>query len=234
MRSIGYLLAVAVGSLALVAAPRTHAEETPRNYFKVAVAYTAMNNSSGELTGPPGTTPPGIEGEADDVTTLGLIYGRRLTGDWTLELAGGLPPEVKVNGAGAAEGLGEVGTAKAWYPALVLSYSFSNLSPHFKPYIGGGVNYTWFTDEKISAGYNSAVGGTSTSGSLDSSVGPVAKAGAEINIGGSWFVDVNVQRYWIDTTATIVTEAPGFGKITRKIDLAVDPNLYAVAIAYHF
>lgn len=211
-----------------------HAESEPANYFKAAVAYTRFSNSGGELTGPPGTTPPGIRAEAQDVTTLGLIYGRRLDDNWTVEFAFGVPPTVKVDGAGAGAALGEVGTVKAMYPAIVFSYAFNGVSPHFRPYVGAGINYTRFSDAQISPAYTAAVGGTSSTVSLTSSFGGVLKAGVEIPVNRDWFVDVTVQRYYIRTTASIVTQTAGVGPITRTLDQKLDPTLFAVALAYQF
>ncbi|TRZ54943.1 MAG: OmpW family protein [Rhodocyclaceae bacterium] len=228
-----YAAAIAAAVLA-GSVPCAHAESEPANYVKVALADTDFNNSGSDLTGPPGTTPPGIKAEARNVTTLGLIYGRRLDNNWTLELAAGLPPKVKVVGAGAGAALGEVGSVKAMYPAIVFSYAFTGVSSQFTPYLGAGINYTSFSDSQISQAYTAAVRGTSSSGRLSSSVGGVFKVGAEIPVNRNWFLDVVVQRYFIRTTATIVTQTPGLGPIARSLEQKLDPNLFAVAIAYRF
>ena len=123
---------------------------------------------------------------------------------------------------------------KVYSPALVVNYTFTDLSPHVRPYVGAGVDYTWFNGGQISPAYTAAFGGTSTSSHLDSSWGGVLKLGAEFPIDRNWFVDVAVQHYWMRTTATLVTDTPGFGPIARRIDQTLDPNIYAVAIGYRF
>lgn len=226
--------ALAMGLLAALAAPAHADEEALNNYAKVALASVHPATASGDLNGPPGTTPPGIKSDAGPTTALGLIYGRRLGPDWSLELAAGLPPTVKVYGAGAAAGLGEVGRARVYYPAVVLAYALAGPKAAIRPYVGAGVNYTWFRDARISDAYNAAVHASATSGKLSSGAGMVVKIGAEIALDAHWFADVVVQRYGIRTSATLTSDTPGFGPITRTQDLRINPNLFALAIARRF
>lgn len=224
---------VMAAALAGISFP-VHAEPELANFVKGAAVYTMFHHSDSELSGPPGTTPPGIQAEPHDVWTVGFIYGRRLTENWNIELAAGLPPKVKVYGAGAGEAVGQIGTVKAYYPAIVLSYVFNDLSPHFKPYVGAGVNYTWFKAGAVSDAYTAAFHGTSTSSDLSSSWGGVLKLGAEVALDRRWYLDIVAQHYSIRTTAKITTETPGIGPITRTIDQKLDPNLFGLAIGYRF
>ena len=196
--------------IALLAALTAHAHadnDVLNNYAKVAIASVRPNTQSGDLTGPPGTTPPGVTSDADNTTALGLIYGRRLNQDWSIELAAGVPPTVKVYGGGSASGMGEV---------------------------GAGINYTWFRNAKISDAYNSAVHATSTTGELTGGAGLVFKIGAEIPLGGNWFADVVVHHYGIKTDITLTSATPGVGNIARTQHLDINPTVFALAIARRF
>lgn len=227
-----------IPTLALLAAlaSTAHAADSDvlNNYAKVAIASVHPNTESGDLTGPAGTTPPGITSVAGKTTALGLIYGRRLNQDWSIELAAGLPPTVKVYGAGNGSALGEVGSARVYYPAVVLAYALAGPNAMIRPYVGAGINYTWFRDARISDAYNTAVHATSTTGKLSSGAGAVFKIGAEIPLGSHWFADIVVQRYGIRTSATLTSATPGVGNIARTQDLKINPNLFALAIARRF
>lgn len=223
--------------IALLAALSPYAQadnDVLNSYAKVAIVNVRPTAESGDLVGPPGTTPPGITSVAGNSSTLGLIYGRRLNQDWSIELAVGVAPTVKVYGAGNARPLGEVGSARVYYPAVVLAYALVGPNAPIRPYVGAGINYTWFRDARISDAYNSAVHATSTTGKLSSGTGAVFKIGAEIALGSDWFADVVVQRYGIRTSATLTSATPGVGNIARTQDLKINPNVFAVAIARRF
>ena len=223
--------------IALLAALTAHAHadnDVLNNYAKVAIASVRPNTQSGDLTGPPGTTPPGVTSDADNTTALGLIYGRRLNQDWSIELAAGVPPTVKVYGGGNASGMGEVGSARVYYPAVVLAYALAGPNATIRPYVGAGINYTWFRNAKISDAYNSAVHATSTTGELTGGAGLVFKIGAEIPLGGNWFADVVVHHYGIKTDITLTSATPGVGNIARTQHLDINPTVFALAIARRF
>jgi outer membrane protein len=60
------------------------------------------------------------------------------------------------------------------------------------------------------------------------------KVGASIPFAGHWTADFSYSRYWIDSTATVNTDTPGFGVISRKIDLTADPDVFGLAVGYSF
>lgn len=78
------------------------------------------------------------------------------------------------------------------------------------------------------------LGGTSSTSKLDDSFGAVAKVGVEIPLVDNWSASFSYSRYWIDTTATIKTQTPGLGEVTRKIDVEADPDVYSFTIGYRF
>lgn len=207
--------------------------EDAANTLKIGYAGITFNTKSGHLIGPPGTTPPGIQADLRDARTLALIYERRISGPWSVVVQAGTPPVVKVDGAGTGAPLGSVETAKAWFPAVLATYTFAGL-PGIRPYVGAGVNYAFFTDPQVSAAYTGAFGGTSSSSTLKNSWGPVVKLGAEFPIAKNWVLDVGYSRYWIKTTATITTTTPGVGDIARTINVKVDPGAFGLLVGYRF
>ena len=204
-----------------------------RNTVEVGYAAILFNTDSGELTGPAGTTPPGATADLRNTGTLGLVYERNVGGPWSIVFQGGVPPIVAFDGAGSAAALGKVGSARAWFPALMVAWSLPRLAG-FQPYVGAGLNYTFFTDNRITESYTAAFGGTSSDSRLKNSLGPIAKLGVEVPFARRWVFDLSYTRYWIKTTATIRTDTPGAGVIERRIDVRADPDVFAVMVGYRF
>ncbi len=203
------------------------------NTLKVGYAHIGFNTSSGDLTGPAGTTPPGIRADLNDADTLALVYERNLSGPWSVVLQAGTPPVVKIVGAGNAAALGQVGTTRAWFPAVLAHYTFDGPGG-LQPYVGAGVNYTFYTDETVSPAYTGAFGGSSSTARMKSSWGHVLKIGMAFPLGRDWVIDAAYSRYGIKTTATITTATPGVGDIVRSVDVRSDPDVFGLMLGYRF
>lgn len=203
------------------------------NTLKVGYAHIGFNTKSGDLSGPAGTTPPGVQAHLKDARTLGLVYERSLRGPWSVALQVGTPPVIKMAGAGNGAALGQVGTTRAWFPALLAQYTFDGPWGS-RPYAGAGVNYTSYTDEEVSPAYTAAFGGSSSTAKLKNSWGPVFKLGVEFPFSPHWVVDVAYSRYGISTTATITTPTPGMGAIVRTVDVESDPDVVSLTLGYRF
>ena len=226
------LIAAALATATICVPSFAQSDET-LNTIKLGYASILFNTDSGELAGPPGSTPPGATADVRNTHTLGLVYVRKLAGPWSIVGQGGLPPIVKFNGAGSAAALGQVGSARAWFPAVMAGYSMPRLMG-VEPYVGAGLNFTKFTGNHITGSYTTAFGGTSSHGNLKNSVGPIAKLGAEIPVAGRWLLDLSYTRYWIRTTAAITTNTPSVGDIERRIHVRADPDVFALMVGYRF
>jgi outer membrane protein len=207
--------------------------QTAPNTLEIGYVRALFNDSSGDLTGPPGTTPPGLKVQIDDLSTIGVVYSRRISGPWSLTFQVGAPSTVTFVGAGTGAPLGEAASARGWSPALLVGYTFDDV-PGVKPYLAAGFNATWFNGEEASAAYTSALFGSSTSASFKSSFGPVAKVGFEVPLGASWLLDLSYAYYWIKTTATLTTVTPGLGSIVRQIDVTANPGSVSLNLGYRF
>lgn len=213
---------------------KAHAEiNEPMNTVKLGIADIHFHTRTSDLEGPPGTTPPGITASINNTQTLALVYERQLSGPWSIVLQGGVPPTLKVDATGTAKALGRIATAKAWFPAVILKYSFQEVYG-FRPYLGAGMNYTFFTDKHMTDAYTNGFGGTSSSVKLSNSWGGVMKLGAEYALDDNWAIDVGYSHYWIETKATIATETPGFGRIERTIQAESNPDAFGLLIGYKF
>jgi len=204
------------------------------NTVKIGYAHSSFNTRSGDLMGP--FTPPGVKIDIEDVDLLALSYERRLSDQWSVMFQAGTPPRLHLTAAGTAAGLGRVVSAKIWIPAVLATYSFTNVAG-IRPYVGAGANYSHYTDEQATAAYTSAVGGTSTSVKAKSSWGPVVRLGLEYPITKNWVIDVAYLRYWTKTTTTLTTVTPTPGgnvNVVRTIDAKLNPDVFGLVVGYRF
>jgi len=126
-----------------------------------------------------------------------------------------------VTGDGALAG---VDVGKAWMlpPTLTLQYHFTDFGA-FKPYVGAGVNYTWFFSQ-------SAGGTTVTNSHLHDSFAPVVQVGFDYMIDKHWGWNVDVKKLWLrpNWDGTLANGTPITGKVT------LDPWLVGTGITYKF
>ncbi|HEX7913722.1 MAG TPA: OmpW family outer membrane protein [Paraburkholderia sp.] len=207
--------------------------DEPANTVKMGYVGVLFNTNSGYLSGPPGSTPPGIQIDVKNTSILGLSYQRNLSDHWSVLFQAGSPVAVRSEGAGNAAGVGALTTAKAWFPALMLDYTFTDFHG-IRPYMGLGVNYTFFTNQKVNATYTNAFQGTQTSIKMKDSWGPVARLGVEYLVNKHWVVDFSYLHYWVRTTLTLTTATPGFGNVTRTIGVKINPDLLGLVVGYRF
>jgi outer membrane protein len=210
-----------------------HADDTaPANELRVGAYFVHYASTAHDLSGP--FTPAGINLRVGDVTTPYLTYVRNLDTNWSLELAGGIPPTARTYGKGPAS-VGsvpfngqEVATAKWFAPSLLLDYRFMDASSALRPFVGIGVNYTRFYDLDSTAAGNAANGGP-TRISLSSSWGPAATVGAsyyitkQISVLTSFSLARVNSNYRSDTSGVI-----------RETSIKFNPRAFIVAAGYAF
>lgn len=221
-------LSLALASLGVQADDRT-------DTLTIGFAGASFNTRSDDLSGPPGTTPPGIKVGLKQAGVLALGYERRLWDEWSLVFQAGTPPVLKITAAGTASGLGQIASARIWYPTVLARYSFPRISAAgIRFHAGAGANYTFYTDQQVLGAYDTAVAGTGSKLRLESSWGPVVLLGAEVPIATDWSLRLTYLRYWIKTTARIDTVTPGVGTIERTVGVRADPDVLAFTLGYRF
>ena len=223
---------LAVAALMATTQMSAHAE-TPQNSIQLGAARAMFNVDSGNMWGPAGTTPDGIKTDVGNKTVAAMVLDRRISGPWSVTLQGGLPPILKLYGAGVAQPMGQIGTVRAWFPAVMGTYTW-DATPSFALHAGAGLHYTFFTDGSPNATYNAGFGGTSSRAKFSPNLGPIVKVGATWNMDQNWFLDLSYSRYWIKTTAKITTNTPGVGDIERRIKVRADPDVLSFTVGYRF
>lgn len=199
--------------LALPAAPVLALEQGDW-LVRVGGSYVSPNDSSDAV---PGLAGSGVS--VDGAASLSLTLGRMITPNLAVEVLGAWPFTHDINGDGSIAGLGKIAETKQLPPVLSLQYHFMPKS-NVRPYVGLGVNYTVFFDEKTTG----ALVGTPID--LDSSVGPAVQVGVDVDVGKGWFVSADLRYISIKTTATL----GGIG----TVDVDINPLVATVAAGTRF
>lgn len=96
----------------------------------------------------------------------------------------------------------------------------------FDPYIGAGINYTIF----YGSGGTQDIGVQKAKVEYDNRFGYAFQAGINYQIDDSWFLNLDVKKLYLSTSAHVMV---GGTEVTRaKVD--IDPWLMAVGIGYRF
>ncbi|MCC7273862.1 MAG: OmpW family protein [Alphaproteobacteria bacterium] len=124
----------------------------------------------------------------------------------------------KVEGAGSLSG---VDVGKAWLlpPTLTLQYHFTDFG-RFKPYVGAGVNYTVFYDQK-------AAGGTVTKLDIENTFGGALQIGFDYMLDDHWGMNFDVKKLFLRPDVKL-----NGGALSGKVN--IDPWLVGVGVTYRF
>jgi len=220
-------------ALALLAATGISAIATPVMAYEAGdwlvrgrIINVNPNDDSGALFTSVGNLGEGVKVDSDTVPELDITY--MIAPNWGVELILGYSDHTVTAEKGVAA-LGDVIDAKALPPTLTLQYHFAPNS-NIRPYVGAGINYTYFFDEETAG----AVAGTSGSKvSLESSWGLAAQAGVDISLNDDWFVNLDVKYIQMDTTAKFSNIAGGT-IANAEIDADIDPFVYGIGIGRRF
>lgn len=218
---------------AAVAAPSAALAHQAGDIIVRAGAVTVTTHENSSKLKVDGAKVAGTKATLNDNTQLGLNFAYMVTDKVGIELLAATPfkHEAKVKGLSAGTGLsgldGKLGSFKHLPPTLsVVYYPFDGKSA-FKPYVGAGINYTWFFDENLSSHAKNNLGASGFS--VKNTWGWAAQIGADYMLTDNILVNAQVRYIDIDTTAKVNT-ALGHA----KVDLDVNPWVYMVGIGYKF
>lgn len=114
----------------------------------------------------------------------------------------------------------DLGKVSLLPPTLTVQYHFLPKA-RISPYVGAGLNYTFFYDE------DAASGSPVTSVDYDNALGYALQAGVDVAVGGNWSVNLDVKKIFLNTDVSL-----NGGAITADVDL--DPWIVGVGIGYRF
>ena len=124
---------------------------------------------------------------------------------------------------GTTGSIGDLASTWVLPPTLTVQYHFAP-TRHIRPYVGAGVNYTIFWNEKASDGLQAAAGATKVH--LTDSVGWAAQAGVDVDITPKVFLNLDVKYIDIDTKARLDSAALG----RQRVDVSLDPLVFGVGV----
>ena len=147
-------------------------------------------------------------------------------------ILGVTPHDVKATGVTVTGALdnADIDLGDVWLlpPTLTLQYHF-NTGSAFKPYVGAGVNATFF--------FNEDEGPTADSIDYDNSFGPAIQAGFDYDLDGvpgGWAFNADIKKIWINSDVTIdFSSALGAGT-TVNADVDIDPLVVGLGLGYKF
>ncbi len=214
-----------------IASPLAHAHQAGDIIVRAgAITVDPQESSSDIWVGALGMDVAGTKATLDSDTQLGLNFAYMLTNNIGIELLAATPfsHDVGVKGMpGGFAGLnGKLGSLKHLPPTLSVVYYPLDASSAFQPYVGAGINYTWFFDTKLS----SEAEGKGFSGlDMKDSWGLAAQVGMDYMLTDNIMLNAQVRYIDIETTGT--TNILG-DKV--KVDVDVDPFVYMVGLGYKF
>lgn len=219
------LLATSILALT-AAAPAAYAYQAGDVIVRGGVATVQTNESTSGvvLDG----TDLGGKASINNDTQLGLNFAYMLDSYWGVELLAATPfkHDVKIKGVGAGVD-GKLGSFKHLPPVLsIVYYPFGNNGSAFKPYVGAGVNHTWFFDQKVSGAAKEA---GFTKLEVKDSWGWAAQIGADYMLTEN--VMFNAQARYIDIDTTAYAH---MGSSRAKVDVDVKPWAFMVGVGYKF
>lgn len=224
------LLATSLIALAL-ATPLAQAHKAGDIIVRAGAATVDPREDSSDIwVGALGTDVAGTKATLDSDTQLGLNFAYMVTDHVGIELLAATPfsHNVGVKGMpGPFAGLnGKLGELKHLPPTLSVVYYPLDAGSAFQPYVGAGINYTWFFDTELTGeAEDKGFSGLD----LDDSWGLAAQVGMDYMLTDNVMLNAQVRYIDIDTQGST-----SFGGREVEVDVDVDPFVYMVGLGYKF
>jgi outer membrane protein len=193
--------AAAFAALAAAFVPAVHAQSTDTGNWIVRARALYMAPANDDETG----LDLSVNSKAFPEVDITYFFSPNLAAELILTY----PQKHDVRSGGV-----DIGSLKHLPPTLSLQYHFTGMG--FRPYLGAGLNYTYFSDVNLPAGVT-----------IDkNSFGLSAGAGVDVPMGGGWLFNVDVKYVQIKTEVSAGGVALG--------DFKVDPVLFSLGIGKRF
>ncbi|MFM0504820.1 OmpW/AlkL family protein [Paraburkholderia caffeinilytica] len=197
-------------------------------------------------------TSPGTGGQIHNTATLELAFTYFITDNIALDLASGIPPKLKLYAQGAVAPFGPGGpkldlgnlqplaTTRSWPPILFVKYFFGRPEAKVRPFVGVGVNYTWYSHTELNPTFSGALQQVAGPGgkvdtSLSSSWNPAFNVGASYNFSKNWYATASMTYLPLKTNATVnAVAANGETVLSNKTHIVANPWIAFVGIGYRF
>ncbi|AZQ53767.1 OmpW/AlkL family protein [Burkholderia cenocepacia] len=211
-RALG--MAVGMGISIASLADDAHAQAAGSVSLGVGWLHIMPQSSSGELFvqsvagAPVNRALPDTGGRVATSDALSLMAEYQFTDHVGIAFLAGTPFTSDMVGDRSLARYGVIGQAKPLAPVLALRYHFLAADARFRPFVGVGVNYTWYIDTHITNKQfldGSCGPGCTTRSSLSASWNPAFEAG--FNVALSKHLGINVSAMVIPMSTTLTTDA---------------------------
>ncbi len=179
----------------------------------------------------------GSGAHATSTDTMGITTEYYVTDHIGAAMLFGLPLKVNLVGDGTLQRYGNLGSTRPMPPALVFRYHLFSAAAKFRPFVGLGVNYTWFTQVRATNSQfitDSFGPGGSAHATLSSSWNPVFEVGASYAISKRWSVGATLNYIPVKTNLTLYGQTAAGMQIVSKSTLRLYPLSAFLNVAYSF
>jgi outer membrane protein len=205
-------------AVALAATLAAGAASAQSNTFKFGVTEYTTHSKTNGVTGI--GVPAGADAETGNATTVIAVYERMINPNVGVELVLGIPPKIKAKATGSVAFLGEdVLSAHNFAPTLLVNYHFGQPGDTIRPYVGGGINYTKFTNVKSKL---------ATNVEMSDSTGWAVQAGVDYALNKEWGLFASVAALKVKSKLV----ASGTTVLQTTIDFR--PIVYSFGASYKF
>lgn len=271
---------IAVAALAAGLSMSAHAQHAGDNVVALGWFHVMPQDSSTPLTTnvapvpintplrlPNSFTSVGTGLSTSNADTAGLVISHFFTDHIAVTSVAGVPPTFKLYGSGTIRPPGPAGalgnqnlsdpatnpivkSVRQWSPAVIFQYYFRDADAKFRPFVGLGVSYNWFSDVQLNPNFVKATqddlgavlaagagkpGQTQISAKASSSWQPVFNLGATYNITEHLGVVASLTYIPLKTTSSVIVRAADGSELgVSKADLKADPLITFLALSYRF
>jgi outer membrane protein len=223
MKNTLKLLALAA---AMTVASAASAQQTAGTWLgTLGVNKITPKVESGDVSAP---ALPGTKADVGSDTKPRFAIAYMITDNVSAEIDLGLPYKHELEGAGAIEGTGKLGTAEVLPPTAFIQYRFLPANSMFRPYVGLGITYAMFQKERGSGQLTAILntGGPGATFKLDNKWAASYQIGGTVKINEKWFLDASVIKTKLKTTTHYSTG--------QTQDVRLDPLAVNFSIGYAY
>ncbi len=215
-----------ISILLICATGAAFASDTSPWSFRIGATQITPHVVSGDLTAP---SFAGTKADIGANTQLSGGINYKLDDRWSVDIPLALPFEHTLYGAGAIQGVGKLGTTKAFPITALMQYQLNTDHAAFKPYVGAGLTYAKFYGETGTAVLTAVTGGTPanpTTPRIESRWAPSFQVGAKFALTDIWYLDVNYIKTYFDTQNKLSTG--------QTLDATINPSALSIGLGRSF
>ena len=212
-------LLISLAGLALIAMP-AQAYEKGDWIFRAGAGMVDPQGTAASFTDDTDT----LYIEVDSGSALTLTGAYFFSPNWSFEVLAASPFTHDVKLGLEGEGTAKIGEVRQLPPTFTFQYHFLP-DGTFRPYVGLGLNWTTFFDEKLV----SELSDQGLSLTVDDSFGAAVQVAADVALGDKWLLNFDVRWIQLEADANLSD-----GVDTETISLDISPLVYSINLGYRF